>query len=88
MYKSNNSVNNFESGSDSHEHISLALAIMTDALQGSPGSLELKTHPNEWELLEKHQILWWHYNENERKMYSEEIGRVLNLRNTVSFDLD
>lgn len=57
MYESDNSVNNSKSGSDAHKCIPLALAIMTDALQGSPRGLKLKTHLNEYELLEKYQML-------------------------------
>lgn len=57
MYKSVNSVNSSDSGSDTHKRIPLALAIMTDALRGSPRSLALKTHLNECELLKKYQML-------------------------------
>lgn len=57
MYYSDNSVNTLECGSDSHKRIPLALAIMTDTLQGSPRRLKLKTHLNEYELLVKKQIL-------------------------------
>lgn len=49
MCKSDNSANNSKCGSDAHKRIALALAIMTDALQGSPRGLKLKTHLNEYE---------------------------------------
>lgn len=53
MYKGEYSVKSSEFGWDTRECIPLALARMTDALQGAPRSLELKTHLKECQLLEK-----------------------------------